>query len=61
MQSVTYDGSVLVQAWNPLEWLLLDLLDPPIWLHLTRPRAQCLGTNRGQVLLGRTFLLPSTN
>jgi hypothetical protein len=29
MGPVTYDGSVLGQAWNPLEWLHLDPLDHP--------------------------------
>jgi hypothetical protein len=28
MQSVTYDGSVLGQTWNPLKWLPLDPPNP---------------------------------
>jgi hypothetical protein len=29
MWPATYSGPVLGQAWNPLEWLPLDPLDPP--------------------------------
>jgi hypothetical protein len=57
MRSVTYDGPVLGQVWNPLEWLPLDPPDPPSRsvAHNTRLGASWL--SGGWVLLGQNFPL----
>jgi hypothetical protein len=42
MRLFMYGKSVLGEARNPLEWLLLGLFAPPLWLRLARPQARCL-------------------
>jgi hypothetical protein len=57
MQSVTYNGSVLGQTQNPLEWLPLAPPDPPFGFASLDPGLGALGLIQGRVLPGRTFPL----
>jgi hypothetical protein len=58
MQAVIYDGSLLGQAPDPLEWFPFSTLGPLVMFYHARPRARCRRLHLGRFFQGRRYLSP---